>query len=319
MQTLRLIASFFALLSCLHAQNELPLFASRDAEVTLTSTDGTSLQAVIHDVWPERQQARIFVPEQGDSFIIPLDTLDSASRSLLEDWFYKRIANLNLTFKTEERLLGRAQEPKNSETLPTAPIRALNIRISDQIREKDLLVEIRNSSRYNLQDLSVTIGLRVVRDTTHSNSSSRTRLERTVRTVYHKVSLPSSSSASLESAPVQLSNYSLRYDLLTPVANPLGGLRDELVRYRAQATDRITAYYVLVHYKGELVAAEVSQQSLIRQLLDAKRDKENRQQWQNRPDVDIYDENFAHGRGGQNTFSEGTEAMQRRGPVIIAR
>lgn len=322
MRFIGLFFCFLALLPLVQAQEELPLFPSRDAQVELTDTEGVSLQAVINDVWPERQTARIFVRAQNNSFTLPMDTFSEASQTLIQDWFFKRLASLNLSFNVEERMVGRASTAQNPETLPTASYPDFNIRINDQLREKDLLVEIRNSSNYKQQDLTVTIGLRVVRDITTSSSSSRDRLERTVRSVHRGIDIPSGGSVTLQSPPVILSNYTLRHDRIVQVASPHGGMQDETRRYRAQAVDRIFAYYVLVHYKGELVASIISRQSLVRELMDQKEAELAREQRQTE-DVEVFESDFSRTNPTSsivptNRFPLSNDSRSARPPIIIS-
>lgn len=304
MQIVRTLICLFALLPLLHGADELLLFPSRDEVVTLVNTDDVPLEAVIHDVWPQRQSVRIFVPEQGNSFTLPLATFDADSQTTLQDWYFKRLANQNLTLKVEERLLRRAGNTPNREGLPQAPANAINIRVNEQIREKDLSVEIRNTSAYRQQDLSVIFALRIAREISSSVSTNKTRMERTVRTRIKDIGIDSGSTATLDSAPVALLSRTLRYDIMNTVANPGGMLTDQLIRYRFQVSDRIAAYYILIYYKEELVAATFSHQYMVRELIERiQQDKDTSQRQDD--NIEVLDEPFNYNRGaGRNAFED---------------
>lgn len=276
MLTLRLIPCLFALLGCLCAQaDDLPLFATRDAQVGLVNTDGVRIEAVIRDVLPQRQSVRILVPEQGRSFDLPLDTLDEPSQQISQEWFFKRTANQNLAFKAGERLLGRTDADAGKEGIPAIPGNAVDIRLNERTREKDLSVEVRNSSNYALEHLDVVIGLFLTRDISGPEQTTKSRMEREVRTRHNGISIASGASVTLDSTAVPLLNYTLRYDIQTDVAVLGGGTVTQTDRYRTQITDRIASYYILVYYKEELVAAQLSQRYLAALLKANKVDEWN--------------------------------------------
>jgi hypothetical protein len=248
---------------------DLPLFPSKSDIVPLHNTEGVQLYAVIHDVWPERQSVRIFVEDKGDSFILPMSTFDEDSQTLLKDWYYKRLISERLNIKCERELM-KSEDVKTSESpfsrdassngLPNAPYDARDTKIDYNIRQQRINTEMYNSSAFPMSDLELHYGLLVVR-TVSGTIKSETESMHT--SIIQPVTISGRSTVTPASEPVSLVTHRLRYNTVTNGTDAYGRPTQYVNRTTIKTEDRVSAFYLLVYYKGELVAGTTTQSKLI--------------------------------------------------------
>lgn len=250
---------------CLQANaQDVPRFPSRSAEVMLSDASGKPMRAVINNVIPQQQQAHVYIPESRQSLVLPLSAFAEDSQGTLQDWYFRDLAYDRISIESEEKLIGRTDAISSPESLPKAPVNAINAKRTDNTRNKDVVAQIRNNAVYDLSDLSVVFGLRIARDV-RSTSPNQTRNSRMTAFVYTEVtglSIPAGTMISVRSNPVPLTNCNLRYDIESPVRGLVVSNR-----FRVTATDRIIGWYVLVMHKGEIVAAEMTHRYLANDII----------------------------------------------------
>ncbi|MDP0494794.1 MAG: hypothetical protein Q7Q73_01175 [Verrucomicrobiota bacterium JB024] len=248
---------------------DLPLFPSKSDIVPLRNTEGVELSAVIHDVWPERQSVRIFVEEKGDSFILPMDTFDEDSQTLIKDWYYKRLISERLNVKCERELMKSEDSnapdsrfPRNSSSdgLPNAPYDARDVKIDHNVRQQRINTEMYNSAAFPMNDLELHYGLLVVRTISGAGKSDRETMH---TSIIPSVTVPGRSTATPASEPVSLVTHRLRYETVTDGTDGYGRPVQYVNRTTIKTEDRVSAFYLLVYYKGELVAGMTTQGKLI--------------------------------------------------------
>ncbi|MBC2593650.1 hypothetical protein H5P28_05180 [Ruficoccus amylovorans] len=242
------------------AFSDLPLFPSKSELVALSNTDGVVLNAVIHDVWPDRQSVRIFVRDKGDSFDLPLSAFDEPSQQLLKDWYFKRLISERLNLKSERETLRDTHLRGPRDNLPTPESGARDVKVNESTRAQQVKTKAYNSSTFPLTGLEVRYGVQVVRTISGDRKGEYAQM---YLTEIHELDIPGRNEIVISSEALPLIDYRLRYETVSSGFDAYGRPMEYTTRKTIKSDDRIAAYYVLVYYKGELVAGDTNQPRLI--------------------------------------------------------
>lgn len=241
------------------SSGQLSAFPSKPNIVRLTSKDGVSLNAIIHNVDLANKTADIYVNQR---YSISFDLLDEPSIITLTDYAKKAILNENLVISFAE--IDGESVPYNTKghfpLQPQPPFSELS-REGLKMLNKEAVFQLELNSDATVENVDILIGARIRRSVKKDTIKihSRSYVSGTVYIIkeFRAVSIPPRKPMQFLTNKFIMGAGELTYDISEG---------DYVRKVSFSIEDRIDAAYIAVIYKGEIVFLGFRNSGTIRQI-----------------------------------------------------
>lgn len=246
----------------------LPLFPSRNEPIDLQNAQGVNIRAIVEEVWPDTQNVRIHVQDRGASYVLPMETFNPSSTQKIRDWYLKRMVSESL--RVSVTLEDTEDIPKHDlppgTTSPEFPIYRDISTNTQTVTYKRLNSQLYNTSPYPIDQLTVVYGILSLRTVSKSRSEDEQMTNLTTDR-QSLTNLPAREAVQSYSKPARLIDSMTGYDEIDSVDIYGTKVKQNKTHTTIRVSESVSTYYVLVYYKGELVAGNMPRPDLFKDTM----------------------------------------------------